>query len=195
MSLKSDLLLERRQSYVRLRGGYPLPLAGAIWWLALAAAGHFGVPQRLWIFGAVVSSGLIFPLALLLAKILKCDFMKDRTAVSDVLLPAFVSMLLFWPMAISAWWSYPALVPLILAIGMSIHWPVVGWMYGKTALYSAHAVVRAITAFIIWNWDPSGRMTLLPLSVAIIYGLTVLAILWDCRGLAQVARVGDQAGT
>jgi len=54
--------------------------------------------------------------------------MRDKTAVMDALWPAFVSMLLFWPIAISAYWTYPQLVPLVLAIGMSIHWPVIGWM-------------------------------------------------------------------
>jgi hypothetical protein len=137
------------------------------------------MPLRVWIFAAAASSGLIFPLALLLARIFRCDFMRDRTAVSDVLLPAFVAMLLFWPMAISAWWTTPPLFPLILAIGMSLHWPVIGWSYGKTALYSAHAVVRAVVCFAIWNWLPSGRITLLPLSVALIYAATVAAILWD----------------
>jgi len=107
--------------------------------------------------------------------------MKDRSAVTDVLDPAFIGMLLFWPVAIAAFWNYPALVPLILAIGMSQHWPIVGWSYGKTVLYSAHAIVRALLGFAIWNWLPSGRTTILPLSVALIYVSTVFAICWDTR--------------
>jgi len=181
MSLKSDLLDERLRAYDRLRGGFPIPLAGALYWLALALAGYAGVREHLWIFGAFVTSGLIFPLALLLAKLFRCDFMNDRTPVTDVLFPAFTAMLLFWPMAVSAYWTYPALVPLILAVGMSMHWPVIGWSYGKTVLYSAHAVSRAAVCFYIWNWLPDDRRTLLPLSVSLIYLLTVLAILWDTR--------------
>ena len=181
VTLQSDLLDERLRSYTRLRGGYPIALAGALWWLALAAAGYAGVPQGVWIFGAAVASGLLFPLALGLSKLLGCDFMNERTAVTDVLFPAFTSMLLFWPMAISAWWSYPPLFPLILGIGMSLHWPVIGWGYGKTVIYSAHAVSRAVICFVIWNWLPWGRFTLLPLSVAAVYMATVLVILWDTR--------------
>jgi uncharacterized protein DUF7010 len=77
----------------------------------------------------------------------------------DALWPAFVSMLLFWPIAISAYWTYPQLVPLVLAIGMSIHWPLIGWTYGRTAIYTAHAVVRAVACFVLWNWwpQPSGH--------------------------------------
>ena len=114
---------------------------------------------------------------LLLARLFRNNFMRDRTAVTDLLFPAFGSMMLFWPIAISAWWSYPELVPLILAVGMSILWPVVGWTYGRTVLFSVHAAVRAVVCFALWNWFPSTRFTLLPLAVSAIYLVTVVAIL------------------
>jgi len=179
MSLKSDLQQERLSAYRRLRGGYPIPLAGALWWLGAAAVGYYKVPHQLWIFCAFVGSGLIFPMALGLGTIFRSNFMKDRTAVTGVLFPAFLSMLLFWPIAIAAWWTNAELVPLILGIGMSIHWPVIGWSYGRTGIYSAHAVVRAAACFYIWNWMPEDRFTLLPLTVAGIYLVTVLVVLID----------------
>jgi hypothetical protein len=134
-----------------------------------------------WINLAMWSSGAIFPLALLFARLFRNDFMKDQTAAGDVLLPTFVSMFLFWPMLIAAVWTAPELASLILAIGMSLHWPVIGWSYGKTALYTAHAVVRASLVFAIWVWMPSARLTLLPLSVSIVYLLSVAAILVEVR--------------
>jgi hypothetical protein len=179
MSLLTDLQEERLASYHRLRGGFPMPLAGAVWWATLAGAGYAGLRLQLWIFAAAVSSGLIFPLALLFAKLFRCDFMKDRTAVTSVLAPTFISMLLFWPIAISAWWSFPPLFPLVLAIGMSLHWPVIGWTYGRAPLFCAHAIARAVVSFCIWNWMPDARLTLLPASVAAIYLVTVLVILID----------------
>lgn len=175
--LKQVLFAEREASFFRLKGGFPIPLAGAVWWAILGTIGYLLPSRHLWIFIAFVTSGAIFPLALLFAKLFRNDFMRDRTAVSGVLFPAFTSMLLFWPIAISAWWSYPQLVPLILGIGMSIHWPVIGWMYGRSMIYTTHAVVRAVTCFVLWNWFPSSRFTLLPFAVAVIYLLTVFAIL------------------
>ena len=177
MNLKQALFAEREASFFRLRGGYPIPIAGAVWWAALGMAGYLLHSHHLWIFLAFVTSGLMFPLAMLLARLLRNDFMRDRTAVSDLLFPAFTSMMLFWPIVISAWWAYPPLVPLILGIGMSIHWPVIGWTYGRTAIYTAHAVVRAIACFVLWNWFPSTRFTVLPFAVSAIYLATVAAIL------------------
>ena len=133
--------------------------------------------RGLWIFLAFVTSGAIFPLALLFARLFKVDFMHDKTAAMDVLFPAFASMLIFWPIAISAYWTYPQLVPLVLAIGMSIHWPVIGWMYARTGIYTTHAVVRAVACFALWNWWPSRRFTVLPYTVSAIYLVTAWAIL------------------
>ena len=181
MDLVTALRVERLASYYRLRGGYPVPLAGGIWWTALAFAGFAGLSPGRWNLLAFVTSGLIFPLALGLSRVLRVDFMRDRTAVTDVLVPTFLSMMLFWPIAISAFWTQPVLVPLVLAIGMSIHWPVIGWSYGRPALYSAHALVRAVLCFAIWNWLPEGRFTILPMAVALVYFATVAALFIDTR--------------
>jgi hypothetical protein len=177
MDLKQALFADREASFFRLRAGYPIPLAGATWWAILGTAGYLLPSRGQWILFAFVTSGAVFPLALLFAKLSKVDFMHDKTAVTDLLFPAFTSMLLFWPIAISAFWTYPQLVPLILAIGMSIHWPVIGWTYGRTAIFTAHAVVRAIACFVLWNWWPSTRFTVLPFTVSAIYLATVCALL------------------
>ena len=176
--LAESLKQERLASYIRLRGGFPIPLAGAVYWGALTALGYFR-PDAIWYYAALFGSGAIFPLALLFATLFKNDFMKDRTAVTSVLPPAFIGMLLFWPMAVAALWQAIGLFPLILAIGMSIHWPVIGWSYGRPVIYAAHAVIRALAAFVIWWKLPEARLTLLPASVSVIYLVTVLAIYID----------------
>ena len=185
--LQARLLADRLASYVRLQGGFPIPLAGAVYWAVLT---WVGVTSSLgtWLTVAMWGSGAIFPLALIFARLFRNGFMTDRTAAGDVLLPTFISMFLFWPMLVSAIWTAPALAPLILAIGMSLHWPVIGWSYGKTALYTTHAVVRSIVVFAIWNAMPEARLTWLPFSVCAIYLATVAAIRID------VARMQRQSG-
>jgi hypothetical protein len=192
--LKQRLHADRLASFVRLKGGYPVPLAGVAYWTALGLAGYYLQPND-WILAAFFGSGMIFPVALLLAKLLRNEFMKDRTASGDVLLPAFVSMLIFWPIAFAAYGTAPQLVPLVLAIGMSHHWPVIGWSYGKTGLYSAHAIVRAIGALLIWAWLPEGRFTLLPFFVAAVYVGTVIAILAAAKREEAIARAAGSERT
>ncbi len=179
-TLRTALLHERLTSYVRLKGGYPIPLAGTVYWAALGIAGFY-LELAPWSFVAFLGTGAIFPLALAFAALFKNGFMKEKTAVTDVLVPTFISMLLFWPMIIAAVRVAPEMVPLILAIGLSLHWPVIGWSYGRTALFTAHAVLRAGIVLAIWIMMPDARLTILPLSVAAVYLATVVAIFVDSK--------------
>lgn len=179
MDLKETLLAERLKLYAQLRGGYGVPLAGAIYWAVLCVIGHFTDLQN-WSLIAFIGSGSIFPVAVVLSKLLRVDFMKAKGPVDSVLAPAFIGMLLFWPSAFMAYYHAPSLTPLILAIGMSAHWPVIGWSYGRTPIYAAHATVRAIAVTAIWMMgDDFVRITLLPGAVALIYVVTVIALYVD----------------
>jgi hypothetical protein len=186
--LRAAVRRDQLGSFVRLKGGYTFPLAGAVYWAALGIAGYRLAPGD-WILAAFIFSGTIFPLAWLLSRLGGVDFMKDKTATGDILGPAFTSMLLFYPIAFAAAYGGAAqLVPLIVAIGMSQHWPIIGWSYGKPALYSAHAVVRALGALAIWALLPAGRFTLIPFWVAAVYLATVVAILMAWRREADSSR-------
>ena len=180
-TLKAQLTEHKLAQYIRLSGGAPIPLAGVVYWATLAWVGTFSDLQG-WANIAFPLSGAIFPLALIFAKLLKCNFMKDKSAVGSVLLPTLISMLLFWTflsMAVKS--NAPELLVPILAIGMSLHWPVIGWSYGRTALFTAHAVIRAVVVTYIWFALPDQILTAIPLAIALIYILTVFAIYIDVR--------------
>ena len=176
--LKLALKQNRLAAYARLRGGFPIPLAGATYWAVLGGAGYY-LDLGAWAQIAFYGLGAIFPLGLLFAALFRNNFMKDKTAAGSVLLPALISMLLFWAFIVAAAQEAPSMISLILAVGMAIHWPVIGWSYGRTAVYSAHAVARAVIPTTLWLTFPDERLTWLPLSVSAIYLMTVIVILVD----------------
>jgi hypothetical protein len=178
-TLREALLDERVSAYLRLNGGYPIALAGLIYWAAL---GVFGFQAELyeWAMFAYFGSGMIFPVAIGLSMLLGCPFLRDTQVVGLVTAPALIGMLLFWPMVVAAGqMQFFWLIPIIMAIGMSIHWPVIGWSYGRTVLFSAHAVIRALAVLYIWIAFPEHRLSWMPLAVAAVYALTIVAILID----------------
>ena len=187
MELRSSIQNEAIGNYITMRGGWPIPVAGGLWWLSLAAAGT-ELSTYNWSLTAFVTSGVIFPLALLIGKVTGAKVMGGG-ALTSVLLPAFISMLLFYPSAIMAFYSATELVPLILAVGMSAHWPIIGWSYGRTGLFSAHAVVRAAVVTALWVAYPDDRLVFIPLAVAAIYFITVLFIRIDVALLRGKLRV------
>ena len=115
----------RLASYARVRGGYSVPLAGALYWLGLGILGYF-TDLVGWTKIAFPASGLIFPVAVLFGAALKNPWLKDQNPTSSLLPPALISMLLFWAFIVAAAKEAPTMLPLLLAIGMSFHWPAIG---------------------------------------------------------------------
>ena len=160
---------ERRRYFIQSNGGIALPAAGALYWLALGVVGFWLKPGH-WMLLAFVTSGLIFPLGLALQKPLKANLLV-KSPLSGLMGPALAAMMLSWPVTIAASGVDKSLAPLALAIGMSVHWPVIGWLFGSRVCL-LHALSRAILATGIWYLFPSDRFTLIPLVVALLYGLT-----------------------
>jgi hypothetical protein len=185
--LDSQLRNARLAAYAEARAGWPVPLAGATYWAGLAWLGTV-TDEANWSLIAAIFSGAIFPIAVAYAALFRNPFMKVKVPDQGVVFMAMGAMLLFWPMAVAAMWNYNALTPLILAIGMSGHWPVFGWSYGRPAPFLGHAIVRAIAAFGIWQYMPDGRFTVLPAAVAVIYLVTVLVLYLDSGRVAARLR-------
>jgi hypothetical protein len=178
MSLVETLASERSALYARARGGVSAPAAGFLYWGGLALLGKV-LPERGWMLAAFFGSGLIFPLAILLQRPLGADVLA-KSPLSGAVFAALFSMLIgTWSITITAFLKAPALVPLTLAIGMALHWPVIGWMYGRTVLFSLHLIVRTAAVMAIWLLWPTERFTLLPTAVSAVYFVTAVIILLD----------------
>jgi hypothetical protein len=172
---------ERHRNYIAAGGGRALPVAGAIYWIGLAIAGLY-LNDRLWCLLAFATSGLIFPLGLLLQRPTHSSAM-SKSAFGMLLFAALFSMLCFWGVTIPLFYEAREFVPLSLGIGMSLHWPVIGWMYGRTVLFSLHTAVRTAAVIALWYLYPLDRFALIPLAIAAIYLLTALAIAIDITRL------------
>ena len=179
--------LAQRRLLAKANGGISLPVAGALYWLVLGILGFF-LPERLWIFCAAFGSGLIFPLGLLLSRPLNSNLFIRDEPLANVAGFAVLAINLLWPLYFAIIAVAPALLPLALGIGMSLHWPIIGWMYGSRACL-AHAVIRVLLVTAVWVWLPVGRLTLLPLVVALLYLATVVWL----RREAATARHGWEA--
>lgn len=188
---KQDLLAERRRYYVAARGGISLPVAGAVYWTVLGVLAAMDAVDN-WGLTAAMLSGLIFPLGLLLQYPLKAKFMGVKSPVSGAAMWAVVTINFLWPVHFVVISLVPEAAPLTLAIGMTLHWPIIGWSYASRVCY-AHAIARIAVVTAIWYGFPEWRYTGLSFAVAGLYLMAaagmVLEVAWTRRRLQREGRI------
>ena len=173
-TLELNLQFARRNLRRSTKGMSAFLFAGATYWGVLAALGFWFSNTSAWYWAALFGTGALYPLALLFSRLLRTPI-HQKSALSGVLVPAFFSMMLFWPIAIAALWTDVELFVLVLAIGLSLHLPVAGWVVRLTPLYILHCIIRAICAFAVWHLRPEELTTLLPGLISSLYFLTAIS--------------------
>lgn len=168
---------ERKRFCVAAGGGISLPVAGAIYWAAIGVAGIY-LDAASWAVVAAAGSGLIFPLGVLLQGPLRSPFMKAKSPLSGVTFAAIAAINLLWPIHILVIGGFPEAAPLTLAIGMSLHWPIIGWTYHSRTCF-IHAVVRVAAVSVIWYGFPDLRLTGVPFAVAALYLFAAAGLKWE----------------
>ncbi len=182
----NQLRLAKREYFIKANGGISLPIAGFVYWLSLGICGFF-VSNNTWSLIAFFTSGLIFPLGILLSKPLKSNILA-KGPLSTLIMPAIAAMFLSWPMIIAGYITDVHLTPLLVAIGMSLHWPVIGWVYGSKVCL-AHAILRGLIVTLLWFSFPELRFITIPWAVSIIYLITVLGLKKEVQVAKKVINI------
>ena len=181
--LAAQLREEKHRYFLEAGGGISLPVAGAIYWIGLALASPY-LDASQWAFYAAVFSGMIFPLGLLLQKPLAAPFMKAKSPLSGAAMYSVMAINLLWPVHAIIFNTAPAAAPLTLALGMTLHWPVIGWAYGSRVAIG-HGFVRALVVSLLWFALPDGRFDILPLAIAALYLLAAAGMRWEISRLRR----------
>lgn len=183
------LRTEKMKLIVLMNGGIAAPMAGAIYWFALYILGIY-VSNNTWCLIAFITSGLIFPLALLLQKPAKSNLMVKNNALSGVVFASLINIVLGWSITIAVFFTNLVLVPLVLAINMSLHFSGFGWSFDSKAIM-LHPIVRAVVVTALWYLLPEYRFTAIPLAVSLIYLGTILLVLREVAA-ARKELVADE---
>ncbi len=190
---EAQLNTERMKLAVLANGGVAAPIAGAIYWFTLFIVGLYA-SNYFWCLVAFITSGLIFPLALLLQKPTHSTLMVKNSPVGGAGLAGFVNMAVGWAITIAAFHTNPTLVPLALAIGMSLHFSAIGWSFGSKSLM-VHPIVRAAVVTTLWYACPQYRFTAIPLAVALIYLGTIPFLRHEVAAAKKLLTPGEATPT
>ena len=149
--------------------------AGLIFWLHATAIGAF-VPLELARIYWLVGSFFIFPMAILLSRIIGADPFTKGNSLADLVGYTHMSVIaLTFPILMAAFLYFPQALVFVMAIAYCLDFYVMTWAFGSR-LFGLHAAFRVITVSVIWFALPDGRTTVLPATVAVAYLVTVILL-------------------
>ncbi len=144
-----------------------MPLAGAFFWLTVAIASLF-LPFRQALIFMVIGTGMIFPLALLIAKYRNENLITSSNPLAKLMGMCVLMVNLLWLVHIPLMIKAPEFLPLSLGIGLGLHWIVYSWII-QHPVGTLHAILRTVIVFAVWNIFPDHRITAVALAVVVAY--------------------------
>lgn len=159
--------------------GYPILLAGGIVWLLIAFMPFIfakEIVQLIWIWGLMA----IFPLGLLIGKMLKIDLFAKKNPLSE--LGAFVAapQAFFIPIFIIVYMKIPEYLPLTIGLLGASHFLPYTWIY-KSSAYQIMAIGMGLSSFVIGGYFINYAYTLVPLAISLFFMLAIVKVLQELK--------------
>lgn len=148
-----------------------LPIAGVIVWALVAAFGA-AFPFKTSVFALVFSTGAIFPLALLIARLRHEELLSSRNPLAKLMGTCVLMVNLLWALHIPLLMRAPVFVPLSIGIALGLHWTVYSWIIQHPLGY-VHAVLRTVGLVVAWLLFPRHVVTACAVVIVLAYCVTL----------------------
>ena len=150
-------------------------VAGCLLWLAIFVLGRL-LPVTDARFAWIAATFFTLPVAVAASKMLKADPFCTDNELGRLVGHTHMSVIgLSLPIVVMLCLIDPEARILAMAILYCIDFYVMSWAFGSR-LFAIHAAVRTVLVSVIWFAAPEWRLSLLPLTVAALYLVTVAAI-------------------
>ncbi|KAA0544609.1 hypothetical protein FZW96_19565 [Bacillus sp. BGMRC 2118] len=164
--------------------GYPMFLAGIIFWLVtLISSFILELEVLVWVY--IFGVGLVFPLGILLAKLLSVNFLASHNPLSAIGGLVGGIQIFFAPIVILLAFNKPEWIPFVLGVLTGAHFlPYVAIYKSKTYLFQTIATV--LTSSVIGQYWMEQAFVLIPAFFIIIYLITLFLLKVEMRKIAKV---------
>lgn len=164
---------------ITAKKGYPILLAGAIVWLLIAFTPFIfakEIVHLIWIWGLMV----IFPLGLMLGKVLKIDLFAKKNPLSE--LGAFVAapQAFFIPVFIIVYVKIPEYLPFTIGLLGASHFLPYAWMY-KSNAYKIMAIGMGLSSFIIGGYFIEYAFIFVPLAISLFFMVAIAKVFQELK--------------
>jgi len=170
--LRTDISLSAQR-------GYPVFIAGAIYWVALGVLGFFA-ERKVVALAYILAMMMVFPLAIALGKVLKVELISRANPLGTLgALLAGVQMF-YLPIYILVYQFIPEYVPGVIGILGGSHFLPYAWVYRSKAYYFQSIAMVGVSMVFVRT-----AYSLLPVLMTIIYLTTTVLLVRENRSLVR----------
>jgi hypothetical protein len=167
---------ERRRICLLTRRGIGMPMAGFLFWIAMALFVRT-LSERAAMVYSFFATGAVFPLGVLFTRLAGGDLFLKSAVFTNLGLQLAILQLFFWPVIIIVFGTARPWTPYVMAVLFCSHFLPYNWLYKSrgyaflavaTAAISTAAVIAARSSLYLW----------IPLIAAGCYAISVV-MLWN----------------
>jgi hypothetical protein len=175
--LKTDLIKDAKK-------GYPFFLAGTLYWLVMGVLGFFIESQQQLALCYVISTGSIFPMAIVISKIQKINILsKNPLGVIGGIIGGIQAF--YIPVWVIIYIEKFELIPMAIGILGASHFLPYSWIY-KSKSYVIFTITMALISFIFGYVIIGQAFSLLPFLLAALYLGQAIALIIETRSFINV---------
>jgi hypothetical protein len=165
------------------RKGIGMPIAGLIYWLAVAVILR-RLPQRSGLIVCFFATGAVFPVGTVLTKVAGGDLFAKSPTLTPLALQLAAMQLFYWPVIVMVFGVMPVWTPFTMAVLFGSHFLPYWWLYRSPA-YAALAILTAsaVTLAVLIAGEP--LFMTIPLIAAGCYALSCVALGVEVSGLRR----------
>lgn len=159
--------------------GYPMFIAGIIFWLLMGVGGLF-VPQNVMVWVYLFGIGLVLPLGILVSKVVQVNFLATHNPLSAIGGLVGGIQIFFAPIIILIAYQQPDWIPFVVGVLTGAHFlPYVAIYQSKGYIFQTVATVLAASVIgFVWM---DRAYSLIPFSLIIVYSITLFWLMKEAK--------------
>lgn len=153
------------------RRGIGMPIAGMVYWMAMAASGAALTPHNA-ALTMFIGTGAVFPLGWWLTTLAGGNLMHKGHPLTSLGMTLNFVQFAYWPLVVFVFKADPMLVPLALGSLFGSHFLPYGWFY-RSRGYTTLGISAPIVATLLQLAAPARAFVLIPLGMAACYAVAI----------------------
>lgn len=183
---------ERERLAQATRKGIGMPLAGLLYWLAVAFLVR-ALPERTALVFSFALTGMVFPVGALLTRLSGGDLFAKSPTLTALGLYLAAVQLFYWPVIVVIFLNAPTWTPFAMAILFGSHFLPYAWLYQSRA-YALLTVLTTVVLTVAALASGSSLYASAPLLAAGCYAVAGLVLWREVAGLGRAGGLERQAG-